>query len=420
MGDIGRGLQAFGAGLGNVANTIMNAQQQQMQADEHANKLELLKQQKDELEFNKATSRVDMGLKLKNPKLIEDYFNGVGKPYIEKVFGQVSPEFIKYFASKQGSEKARAVADALIKNPKNAKEFIENFVASGATYDPAVANEAWSEYLELQKKEVGIAKDRSDIGTGGELGKRAFTTAQSQVQDIDSSVAKIASENPGVDRNRVLMRELANRGVSLSVYRQKKAIAETGDVNAQPVEVGPNNVEASSSKDEGGRVFNPNSFKEETDLRKEFQTTGLYKNFSEQATGFDKVKDGFENPSAVGDIGMIYGYMKLIDPSSSVKEGEVALAEQAKGIPSQVLGLYNKAVKGQRLGQDVRQDFYNKALSQVDKAKKRYSKFANQYTKIANGRGLNPENVVVPIFDDGDQKQAAPDNKTVFDDLLPK
>ena len=41
--------------------------------------------------------------------------------------------------------------------------------------------------------------------------------------------------------------------------------------------------------------------------------------------------------------------MKALDPTSVVREGEFALAEQAAGVDDRVLNIYNKLIEGERL-----------------------------------------------------------------------
>ena len=61
--------------------------------------------------------------------------------------------------------------------------------------------------------------------------------------------------------------------------------------------------------------------------------------------------------SAAGDMAMIFNYMKLLDPGSTVREGEFATAQQAAGVPERVMNLYNRALTGERLSPDQRKDF---------------------------------------------------------------
>lgn len=103
------------------------------------------------------------------------------------------------------------------------------------------------------------------------------------------------------------------------------------------------------------------------------------------AVNYQKIKNANENPSPAGDISLIFGFMKMIDPGSTVREGEFATAANAGSVPTRVWGLYNKILEGERLTDTQRQDFTDQALfiwdaqhklqRQVDQ---RYEEFAKQ------------------------------------------
>ncbi len=65
--------------------------------------------------------------------------------------------------------------------------------------------------------------------------------------------------------------------------------------------------------------------------------------------------------TAAGDMSLIFGYMKLLDPGSTVREGEFATAESAAGVPTRILNAYNRALSGERLADDQRKEFLQSA-----------------------------------------------------------
>lgn len=79
-----------------------------------------------------------------------------------------------------------------------------------------------------------------------------------------------------------------------------------------------------------------------------------------------KIKSG---PAA---ISMVYKFMKSLDPTSVVREGEFATAERAAGVPDTVLNYYNRLVNGERLPDSVIAEFVdtskNLANTAIDSA----------------------------------------------------
>ena len=63
-----------------------------------------------------------------------------------------------------------------------------------------------------------------------------------------------------------------------------------------------------------------------------------------------------ENPQ-VADVSMVFNYMKMLDPGSTVREGEYATAKNTSGIAQGILNEYNKAVGGGFLSDAQRRDF---------------------------------------------------------------
>jgi hypothetical protein len=101
------------------------------------------------------------------------------------------------------------------------------------------------------------------------------------------------------------------------------------------------------------------------------------------------------NPSAAGDISLIFGFMKLIDPGSTVREGEFATAEQTQGVPAYILNLYNKAITGERLPDEARADFAGQAQNIFNVYQRQYDGLKQQYVALAEQNGIDPRNVIV-------------------------
>jgi hypothetical protein len=138
------------------------------------------------------------------------------------------------------------------------------------------------------------------------------------------------------------------------------------------------------------------SFTREKDLRTEY--TKEMKPFTDLSQAFSKVEAAALNPSAAGDISLVYGYMKILDPGSTVMQGEQATASNAGGIPDRVRAMYNKALTGQTLAPDVRNDFYAQSRNLIESQRQMQQDIAARYTSIATQNNLNPNQVVFDPF----------------------
>lgn len=134
------------------------------------------------------------------------------------------------------------------------------------------------------------------------------------------------------------------------------------------------------------------------------QEQNLQNKYLAQTKAFRDIRDSYsqiktvgKNASAAGDLSLIFSFMKMLDPGSTVREGEFATAAQAGSVPERIWGQYNKMISGERLTPGQREDFirqasnlYRNSLSQAEKTKAQIKKLAIEY-------GLNPDRVTMDL-----------------------
>ena len=138
------------------------------------------------------------------------------------------------------------------------------------------------------------------------------------------------------------------------------------------------------------------AFANEKDLRTEF--SAQVKPYTELAQAFRKVEAAALNPSAAGDISLVYGYMKILDPGSTVMQGEQATAQNAGSVPDSVRAMYNKALTGESLAPTIRQDFYAQARNIIESQRELSNDLIQRYTGVAREYKLNPNQIVYDPF----------------------
>lgn len=134
-------------------------------------------------------------------------------------------------------------------------------------------------------------------------------------------------------------------------------------------------------------------FSDVSGLRKEF--TRASEDFIATQDAFDRVKFAAENATAAGDVALIFGFMKMLDPGSTVREGEFATAQTAANVPEQVLGLYNRAVSGQRLTASQRTDFFNQSKGIFRNQLQRQVTREQEFSRLAQSFRFPAEQVIV-------------------------
>lgn len=128
------------------------------------------------------------------------------------------------------------------------------------------------------------------------------------------------------------------------------------------------------------------------DLRQEFLGDSRVKEFNDVANSTRQILalTGRES-SAMGDLGLIFSYMTALDPSSSVREGEFANAQNAAGIPGQIRNAYNRLLSGERLNAEQRRDMADSALTIYESRAKSYNTFADIYRGLMTDAGGDPD-----------------------------
>lgn len=100
-----------------------------------------------------------------------------------------------------------------------------------------------------------------------------------------------------------------------------------------------------------------------------------------------------EQISAQDDLALIFAYMKILDPDSVVREGEFANAQNTGGIPDRVVNAYNNALRGTRLNDTQRSEFFRSANRVIQQYQAGADASARRQRELAASYGLDPDRV---------------------------
>lgn len=154
--------------------------------------------------------------------------------------------------------------------------------------------------------------------------------------------------------------------------------------NNQPVASVPEAIDSEKGLPKLVNDISDDLYKESTDFTTQFGSIG-------------RIRQSATEPSAAGDMAMIYNYMKLLDPNSVVREAEYATAENARGVPSTIRNLWNKILNGERLADDQRADFLNRAERLFAQARADQSRRNDRFLTRATSLGV-PEDMFRPLL----------------------
>jgi len=109
---------------------------------------------------------------------------------------------------------------------------------------------------------------------------------------------------------------------------------------------------------------------------------------------YQQVAGAAKNPDAAGDLSLIFGYMKMLDPNSVVRETEFANAQNAAGVPDRVRNLWNRAITGERMNPKQREEFIGQARRIWSQAHGNQARVRKTYSDRATKFGIDPSMVL--------------------------
>jgi hypothetical protein len=231
---------------------------------------------------------------------------------------------------------------------------------------------------------------------GMELAKTQFS------QNTPMAQAQLAAAQ-GQER-----REAELHPIKVQAQQQAMDAASIGQLD-------PDKITYRKKKDGTFEIINPGGaelgpspagIKSEAELRKEYTAQPQVKEYQTVRTAYQNVKNAAKDPSAAGDLSMIFAYMKILDPNSVVREQEFANAQNAAGVPDRVRNVYNRIMSGERLNPAQRADF----LAQADKlhgsSQRQYESIRRQYGEIAKKSKARPDQVLIDFSEVAENPEA--------------
>jgi len=128
----------------------------------------------------------------------------------------------------------------------------------------------------------------------------------------------------------------------------------------------------------------------------------MRKTYIGESKEFKDVRDGYKRilsaqPGPAGDQAMIFSFMKMLDPTSVVREGEQATVKNAASVPERIRRTYNNAIAGDSLTPVMRQYFLEQANSLYQRQFETQAQTAQGFINIAQRSGVNPADVLEAV-----------------------
>lgn len=182
---------------------------------------------------------------------------------------------------------------------------------------------------------------------------------------------------------------LTDLNLTKQQIEQAKAAAAAHKAAAAKSGAEAKRAEAEANQISAGIIPSEKRPEMETKFRKEYNDQT--KPYQEVKSAYGRVLSSEDN--AVGDLSLIFGYMKMLDPGSVVREGEFATAQNAAGVPERIMNIYNKVASGQRLSPSQRDSFKGQAKGLYNSALEGEKTVRTGLERISKGYGLNTANI---------------------------
>lgn len=236
----------------------------------------------------------------------------------------------------------------------------------------------------------GIVKTREEGRATEEFPvkqEKAKTELEESKQKVKTATATAIIRE--AEANLAPERLFAELGLTKAQTTQAKAAAAASGASAAKSSAEARRIAAEAAQIGSGVIPADKRPEAEAKFRKEY---------SEQTKTHQDVKAAYgrvlsSDNSAVGDLSLIFGYMKMLDPGSVVREGEFANAQNAAGVPDRLINVYNKVLSGERLNDGQRSAFKGQAKNLFESSKEQEGKVRSGIGRIAKGYGLNTENI---------------------------
>lgn len=274
-----------------------------------------------------------------------------------------------------GAKQAEMMAKLITEHPETAKTSIAIGLASAmgpekfaSTFTMLGAEQRASEQApyDLRKKSAEAAGAESDATIKAEEAKYAPKRVPLEIEKLGAEL-----------------------GLTKAQIGQAKASAAASYASANASNANAAKIRQEMAAGGAGRLPPDKAMEAEAKLRREY---------SDQTKGFQEVREAYRRvkaseDSAVGDLSLIFGYMKMLDPGSVVREGEFATAQNAAGIPDRMRNVYNRAISGERLTPGQRKAFTGQAEKLFSSAQTQERTVRTGLERIATGYGIKKENI---------------------------
>jgi hypothetical protein len=222
---------------------------------------------------------------------------------------------------------------------------------------------------------------------GGET--RAAEKAPSELIETRAKAEKARIESKYAEKIKIQELEKQAADLGLTKAQTNSAIATTKKLGQETAKIV---IELAALKANNG-LDPAKAFDQEEKLRREYQSRT--KAYGELGTIYSNIEASANAKTGPGDIALITGFQKMLDPGSVVRETEFATSRDTAGVVQRLLNESQKLQSGQLFALDSkqRQEYVNLAKQYLEAAQKKAVEDKKALGVVVKNYRLNPDNV---------------------------
>lgn len=139
-------------------------------------------------------------------------------------------------------------------------------------------------------------------------------------------------------------------------------------------------------------------FQREQSLQSDYKNNAVVKNAYGTAASIAQLQAGLKGNSGMDDLALIYGTVKLFDPGSVVKEGEIKLTRSAQSLPGRLSLLVSNVNSGKLLTPEQRKQIETLLANQVDASRSSIAPIQQDYGERSHRWGADSSFVAPDPF----------------------
>ena len=348
------------------------------------------------IRLNPTNAQAIIGLNIASLPGGKDFLDSADKALSTIRTEEQAPSALK--EAKAKAEKAVADAERAV---AEAKDTPSRLMAEAAKRE---AETAYQEALTAasvggERRAAAEAQDKlRKAKADADAAESAAITAQATATNAEER-AKADAAKARADAEKARIEAQYAEGVAKDAIKKRAAdlgltTAQTNQASATTrklgVETSKAALELEALKATGG-IDPEKKFAQEEKIRKEWQVRS--KMYGELQGTFSTLKASADSANGPGDIALITGFMKMLDPGSVVRETEFATARDTAGLFMQLQNRLQKAQNGQLLSPEQRKEYVALSQKYLDAAQTRAAQERKDLGIVVKNYNLNPQNV---------------------------